>query len=138
MFNASCEPRYILNELYIKDYIIFMQKCSKDKLKSVISHVEEVKIVEKDVNLNISQIIVDVITAERNQKILKKMSNLNIKEEDDDTRLVLFYIINSTMIHRVIQRNGTVRLLLKIEKNTKRKSCKKTEGNLMLRVQNIF
>lgn len=46
MFNNSCEPRYILNQLYIKDYLIWLQQINEsliELLDSLIANIQPSK-----------------------------------------------------------------------------------------------
>ncbi|GLV36987.1 uncharacterized protein CBL_02180 [Carabus blaptoides fortunei] len=84
IFNTSSEPMYILNELYIKDYIIFMQKCPRIELDNVVLNVAEANVTLDDVKLNLNEIVADAIrNCLSGETILDKMSKLNISTDSE-------------------------------------------------------
>ncbi|KAF8770298.1 protein SHQ1 homolog [Argiope bruennichi] len=55
MFNLS-EPRYILNDLFIVDYIVWIQRCPATKLVSLAAALEKVLLTKGDIGLNLVDI----------------------------------------------------------------------------------
>jgi protein SHQ1 len=75
--NGDC-CRYILNNLFIKDYIVYIMKWDRIKWKEVVSQVEQTTIHKADLGLNLQEMEDDVC-----QK-LGNLANLTIKEDDSD------------------------------------------------------
>lgn len=80
-FNASSDPRYILNDLYIKDYIIYMQKCDKDMLKQVIEQLNKIDIKEQDLELNYQKL--KLIKDGGEDAILQRLAHLTMANSSD-------------------------------------------------------
>lgn len=80
-FNASSDPRYILNDLYIKDYIIYMQKCDKDMLREVIDNVNKIDINEEDLELNYQKL--KLIKDGGEDAILQRLAHLTMADSSD-------------------------------------------------------
>lgn len=45
LFNNSCEPRYMLNQLYIKDYLVWLQQIHESLIESLDSLIIDVSII---------------------------------------------------------------------------------------------
>ncbi|XP_013142513.1 PREDICTED: protein SHQ1 homolog [Papilio polytes] len=56
LFNTSNQPRYILNQLYIKDYLIFVQKCRQEELDELCNNLANIDIEKKDVGFDLEEI----------------------------------------------------------------------------------
>ncbi|CAK1594489.1 unnamed protein product [Parnassius mnemosyne] len=56
MFNSSNDARYILNQLYIKDYLIFLQKCRSEELNELCNNIANIDILKKDVDLELEEL----------------------------------------------------------------------------------
>lgn len=56
MFNTSNDARYILNQLYIKDYLIFLQKCRPEELNELCNNIANIEISKKDLNLELEEL----------------------------------------------------------------------------------
>ncbi|XP_023949904.2 protein SHQ1 homolog [Bicyclus anynana] len=56
MFNLSHDARYILNQLYIKDYLIFLQKCKAEKFEELGDSVANINISKNDVRLELVEL----------------------------------------------------------------------------------
>uniref|UniRef100_A0A2A4JL39 Protein SHQ1 homolog n=1 Tax=Heliothis virescens TaxID=7102 RepID=A0A2A4JL39_HELVI len=56
MFNASNDARYILNQLYIKDYLIFLQKCRNEELDELYNNIANIEITKSDLELDIEEL----------------------------------------------------------------------------------
>ncbi|CAL1285299.1 unnamed protein product [Larinioides sclopetarius] len=55
MFNLS-EPRYLLNDLFITDYIVWIQSCPSTKLVPLAATLEKVLLTKGDIGLNLVDI----------------------------------------------------------------------------------
>lgn len=58
LFNNSYEPRYILNQLYIKDFLIWLQTCPESVIESVYSMLKEIQ--PKKANMGLELIEIEV------------------------------------------------------------------------------
>lgn len=56
MFNASNDARYILNQLYIRDYLIFLQKCRNEELDELCNNIANIEISKDDLELEIVEL----------------------------------------------------------------------------------
>ncbi|XP_046400316.1 protein SHQ1 homolog [Ischnura elegans] len=55
IFNGS-EPRYVLNQLYIKDYCIWIQKASKNRINSLAEALDKFSPKKKDLGLSLEEL----------------------------------------------------------------------------------
>lgn len=69
--------RYILNNLFIKDYITYIMKWDKDNWHTVFSKVTEIHIKKEDLGLNLAEI-------ETGFSLDQKLANMKIKDTDSD------------------------------------------------------
>ncbi|XP_075986738.1 protein SHQ1 homolog [Anticarsia gemmatalis] len=56
MFNASNDARYILNQLYIKDYLIFLQKCRSEELNELCNNIANIDLSKDDLELELHEL----------------------------------------------------------------------------------
>lgn len=56
MFNASNDARYILNQLFIKDYLVFLQKCRAEELDELCNNIANVEISKNDLDLELVEL----------------------------------------------------------------------------------
>lgn len=56
MFNASSDARYILNQLYIKDYLVFLQKCRSEEFDDLYKNIANIEIEKKDLDLDLDEL----------------------------------------------------------------------------------
>ncbi|XP_012529997.1 protein SHQ1 homolog isoform X2 [Monomorium pharaonis] len=79
LFNTSCEPRYILNQLYIKDFLIWLQRLPESLIESLHSALS-------NVNPNKSSMRLDLVELE--------VAAYSVQEED--------FVIENT-IHKMTE-----------------------------------
>lgn len=56
MFNTSNDARYILNQLYIKDYLVFLQKCRSEELDELYNNIANIEITKRDLDLELEEL----------------------------------------------------------------------------------
>lgn len=56
MFNTSNDARYILNQLYIKDYLVFLQKCRNEEIMEICNNIANIELCKKDLNLELDEL----------------------------------------------------------------------------------
>lgn len=56
IFNQSTDARYILNQLYIKDYLIFLQKCQQEEFDQVCNNIANTEIKKNDLRLELDEL----------------------------------------------------------------------------------
>ncbi|XP_031764059.2 protein SHQ1 homolog [Galleria mellonella] len=56
MFNTSNDARYVLNQLYIKDYLIFLQKCHNEEIDELSNNIANIEITKNDLNLELDEL----------------------------------------------------------------------------------
>ncbi|XP_037295962.1 protein SHQ1 homolog [Manduca sexta] len=55
LFNTSHDARYILNQLYIKDYLVFLQKCRSEELDELCNNIANIELSKADLDLELEQ-----------------------------------------------------------------------------------
>lgn len=55
LFNNSQDARYILNQLYVKDFLIFSQKCNEDVYKNLSDKISKIEITKALVKLELEE-----------------------------------------------------------------------------------
>lgn len=56
MFNTSNDARYILNQLYIKDYLIFLQKCRNEEIDELCNNIFNIDVKKEDLGLELVEL----------------------------------------------------------------------------------
>lgn len=56
IFNQSTDARYILNQLYIKDYLIFLQKCQQEEFDQLCNNIANTEIKKNDLGLELVEL----------------------------------------------------------------------------------
>lgn len=56
LFNLSNDARYILNQLYIRDYLIFLQKCRPEEFEELSNNMANIEIMKSDVQLELEEL----------------------------------------------------------------------------------
>lgn len=56
IFNQSTDARYILNQLYIKDYLIFLQKCQQEEFDQLCNNIANTEIKKNDLGLELDEL----------------------------------------------------------------------------------
>ncbi|XP_025201304.1 protein SHQ1 homolog [Melanaphis sacchari] len=92
LFNSS-EPRYVLNQLYIKDYCIWIQQLKSKHFETIVKLFDKTKIVKKQVGFDLEVLEVaaksvneDVAILERAQtsnSIVSKLQKLQISNSEN-------------------------------------------------------
>uniref|UniRef100_A0A1B6DBX3 Protein SHQ1 homolog n=1 Tax=Clastoptera arizonana TaxID=38151 RepID=A0A1B6DBX3_9HEMI len=84
LFNES-EPRYILNELYIKDYCIWVQNLSDSRIENLIESIQKVIINKCDLNLELEELETAAILVQKEtdeERLLQQVMNLDIHSKN--------------------------------------------------------
>lgn len=101
LFNVSADPRYILNQLYIKDYLVFLQKCRDEEFDELCNNIANIEITKSDLELELEELedAADMVQQEEaeimeNEMALKmasmsllpglKKNNIIFEEESDE------------------------------------------------------
>ncbi|XP_050313852.1 protein SHQ1 homolog [Anthonomus grandis grandis] len=84
MYHILCDDcgRYILNNLFVKDYIIYMMKWDPNLWQSFVSQVLEVKITKDDLGLNLKEIETGYV---KDNQLARMIIRENESDSDDDT-----------------------------------------------------
>ncbi|XP_045506597.1 protein SHQ1 homolog [Colias croceus] len=56
LFNSSQDARYILNQLYITDYLVFLQKCKPEELMELCDNLSKVELKKSDLSLELEEL----------------------------------------------------------------------------------
>ncbi|XP_006608782.1 protein SHQ1 homolog isoform X1 [Apis dorsata] len=99
LFNNSCEPRYILNQLYIKDYLIWLQQINEsliESLESLIIFLPSKEDMQLDlVELEQAAYSVqeeDLIIENSIHEIVDQMDELTVNDNNEDKPKTIYYI----------------------------------------------
>ena len=90
-FLENDDNRFILNDLYINDYCVWIQSVSDKKLESLISNIENIKITKKMVNFDLEfleicgQVTLDNENRPESDSTSEKIANSSDEDDDDDT-----------------------------------------------------
>lgn len=85
MFNNS-EPRYLLNELYIIDYCIWIQKISEKKIKTLLELYNECDIKKSDVGLELDELeeAALIVKEEEELDIVNRLMGVTLSDDESD------------------------------------------------------
>lgn len=84
MFNTSNDARYILNQLYIKDYLVFLQKCRNEEIDELCNNIVNIEVSKKDLSLELveleaaAQMVQQEETEIMENEIAVKMASMNL------------------------------------------------------------
>ncbi|XP_033213778.1 protein SHQ1 homolog [Belonocnema kinseyi] len=92
LFNKSCEPRYVLNQLYIKDYLVWMQQSPVSLFETLAKEFDEISVTKEEIGFNLIELeasaydvyVKDYVienTATESADLLKKFSKLTTTEK---------------------------------------------------------
>lgn len=56
MFNTSNDARYILNQLYIKDYLVFLQKCRNEEIDELRNNIVNIEVSKDNLSLELIEL----------------------------------------------------------------------------------
>ncbi|XP_038219628.1 protein SHQ1 homolog [Zerene cesonia] len=76
MFNSSNDARYILNQLYINDYLIFIQKCRVEELAELCNNLTNIEINKNDLSLELEELeaAAEMVNQEESQVMENEMA----------------------------------------------------------------
>lgn len=75
MFNLS-EPRYLLNQLYIKDYCIWIQQLKSSHFETIIKLFDDIKIEKGLLQLDLEELEVAAMSVDEDMEILEQTMNI--------------------------------------------------------------
>ncbi|CAK1541084.1 unnamed protein product [Leptosia nina] len=84
MFNTSNDARYILNQLYISDYLIFLQKCRSEEFTELCNNLANIEITKADLSLDLEELeaAADMVCEEETQivenEVALKMASMSL------------------------------------------------------------
>lgn len=81
IFLHGSNGRYILNKLFINDYIVYMMKCDLDMWKASIDIISKVEINKSDLGLN----LVEIEKSINNTELVEAFTNLQVEDCSDDS-----------------------------------------------------
>lgn len=79
---ANSDPYYILNDLYIRDYCIWIQRAKSDTIESLSEAIKQIKTKKSDLGLDLVE--------------LEEAARLVMQEEDDETQQSLSQALDVT------------------------------------------
>ncbi|CAL7944618.1 unnamed protein product [Xylocopa violacea] len=100
LFNNSCEPRYILNQLYIKDYLIWLQQINDSLIESLESLIANIQLSKEDIQLDLivleqaaySVQEEDLIIENSIHEMVDQMDELTVNGNGNDKPKTIYYI----------------------------------------------
>lgn len=84
LFDSS-EPRYLLNQLYITDYCIWIQSASDNKLRKLTSALQKMYISKEDVGFDLNELEIAahlVEQEEKEQQLIENVANIKLNESE--------------------------------------------------------
>jgi len=94
MFNES-EPRYLLNQLYIKDYCVWIQQLKNTYFDTVIKLFDDNKIEKRHVELELEELEFAARTVEKDMETLKNELKSTVNNDNIETKLQRLQISSS-------------------------------------------
>lgn len=92
-FNWS-EPRYVLNQLYIKDYCVWIQQLKSTHFDAVVKLFDSLKIEKKQLNLDLDELEVAAMSVDEDMAILREQT-LGISDNSIESKLEQLQISSS-------------------------------------------
>ncbi|KAK9500824.1 hypothetical protein O3M35_002014 [Rhynocoris fuscipes] len=89
LFNGS-EPRYLLNQLFITDYCIWLQKISEKRITHLTQYFKEAKICKNDIRLDLETLEAVALMVEKEEldrmtdQVTSKIDNINVDSDDTE------------------------------------------------------
>ncbi|XP_039272667.2 protein SHQ1 homolog [Styela clava] len=81
---ANSDPYYVLNDIYIRDYCIWIQKSGPDVIQSLSKAVKEVKIKKKEVELDLVELEKAAHLMLEEQESEQSEQSLSVKDSTDE------------------------------------------------------
>ncbi|KAH0954690.1 hypothetical protein HN011_006136 [Eciton burchellii] len=76
LFNNSHEPRYILNQLYIKDFLIWLQTCPESLIESVHSMLNEIQPNKASMGFNLIELEVAAYSIQEEALVIENFHEM--------------------------------------------------------------
>ncbi|XP_078050411.1 protein SHQ1 homolog isoform X1 [Augochlora pura] len=100
LFNNSCEPRYILNQLYIKDYLVWLQKINESSIESLDTIIRDIQPSKEDMGFDLVELEQaaysvqeeDLIIENSVHEMVDQMDDLVINGNGPDKPKTIYYI----------------------------------------------
>ncbi|KZC10084.1 Protein SHQ1 like protein [Dufourea novaeangliae] len=100
LFNNSCEPRYILNQLYIKDYLIWLQQIPESSVESLDSLILDILPSKEDMGFDLVELEQSAYSVQEEDLIIEnsvhemvdQMDELTVNDNDKDKPKTIYYI----------------------------------------------
>ncbi|XP_029042620.1 protein SHQ1 homolog isoform X1 [Osmia bicornis bicornis] len=100
MFNNSCEPRYILNQLYIKDYLIWLQQINESLIELLDTLIANVQPSKEEMGLDLIELEQaaysvqeeDLIIENSVHEVVDQMDELTVNDNDKNKPKTIYYI----------------------------------------------
>ncbi|KAK6176745.1 hypothetical protein SNE40_014986 [Patella caerulea] len=80
----DCDSRYILNDIYITDYCVWLQSASDEKLKSLAKALKDLNIKKIDVKLNLEELEAAAKVA-MEEDVSNHLEKLTVADSDDES-----------------------------------------------------
>ncbi|XP_076181661.1 protein SHQ1 homolog isoform X2 [Ptiloglossa arizonensis] len=91
LFNNSCEPRYILNQLYIKDYLVWLQQIHESLLESLDSLIADIQPNKEEMGFDLVEleqaaysVTEDLIIENSVHEMMDQLDELTVNDSDKD------------------------------------------------------
>ncbi|XP_043252297.1 protein SHQ1 homolog isoform X1 [Colletes gigas] len=99
LFNNSCEPRYILNQLYIKDYLVWLQQIHETLIESLELLITDIQPNKEEMGFDLVEleqaaysITEDLIIENSVHDMVDQMDELTVNDNDKDKLKTIYYI----------------------------------------------
>ncbi|XP_078050419.1 protein SHQ1 homolog isoform X2 [Augochlora pura] len=83
LFNNSCEPRYILNQLYIKDYLVWLQKINESSIESLDTIIRDIQPSKEDMGFDLVELEQAAYSVQEEDLIIENSVHEMVDQMDD-------------------------------------------------------
>ncbi|XP_076647424.1 protein SHQ1 homolog isoform X1 [Halictus rubicundus] len=100
LFNNSPEPRYVLNQLYIKDYLVWLQQINESSIKSLDTLIADIQPSKEDMGFDLVELEQaaysvqeeDLIIENSVHEMVDQVDDLIINDNEQDKPKTIYYI----------------------------------------------
>ncbi|XP_076647425.1 protein SHQ1 homolog isoform X2 [Halictus rubicundus] len=83
LFNNSPEPRYVLNQLYIKDYLVWLQQINESSIKSLDTLIADIQPSKEDMGFDLVELEQAAYSVQEEDLIIENSVHEMVDQVDD-------------------------------------------------------
>ncbi|XP_053989850.1 protein SHQ1 homolog isoform X1 [Hylaeus volcanicus] len=114
LFNNSCEPRYILNQLYIKDYLVWLQQIQESLIESLDLLITDIQPTKEEMGFDLVEleqaaysVTEDLIIENFVHEMMDQLDELTINNNDKDKLKTIYYIHDKHSLKYVLSSSSS-------------------------------